>query len=212
MTLSTSVVAACCCRASFSSRAIRVSFFFSETKAPLRERRGSDRLGRSALVRSSPKHDELWSRSPVVNAGQIGILVLAGVVPLPRLGAISAVLLRLCIWSYRTFSKPCVSWFTLALSAERRIRRRAAAKTLPSTGHTTLKNVHWGRAGQQTVNWPRLLKRRRNAGCTAGRALWPLRQRLPPDAGSRSLESHPLRVRVALCNISGRVLIASGAC
>jgi Carotenoid biosynthesis protein len=75
------------------------------------------------------------------------------------------------------------SWFTLALSAERRIRRRAAAKTLPSTGHTTLKNVHWGRAGQQTVNWPRLLKRRRNAGCTAGRALWPLRQRLPPDAG-----------------------------
>src|SRR5215475_3487260 len=85
MTLSTSVVAACCCRASLSSRASRASFFFSETKTPLRERRGSDRLGRCALVRSSPKHDELWS-----NAGQIGILLLAGMVPLPRLGAISA--------------------------------------------------------------------------------------------------------------------------
>src|SRR6516162_10734457 len=86
MTLSTSVVAACCCRASLSSRAIRASFLFSETKTPLRERRDSSRLGRCALVRSSPKHDELWS-----NAGQIGILLLAGMVPLPRLGAISAV-------------------------------------------------------------------------------------------------------------------------
>src|SRR5262249_13827007 len=52
----------------------------------LREGRGSNRLGRCALVRSSPKHDELWS-----NAGQIGILLLAGMVPLPPLGAISAV-------------------------------------------------------------------------------------------------------------------------
>src|SRR5262245_34969733 len=86
MTLSTSVVAACCYRASFSSRAIRASFLFSETKMPLRERRDSNRLGRCALVRSSPKHDELWS-----NAGQIGILLLAGMVPLPRLAAISTV-------------------------------------------------------------------------------------------------------------------------
>src|SRR5262249_11077098 len=68
-----------------------------------------------------------------------------------------------------------------------------------------LKSVHWGRAGQQTVNWPRLLKRRRNAGCTAGRALWPLRQRLPADAGSKSLESRPLRVRGGACATSFQV-------
>src|SRR5207245_3693393 len=61
----------------------RSSFFFSGTKTPLRERRGSDRLIRSALVRSSPKDDETWSRSLVVNAGQIGILLFAGMVPPP---------------------------------------------------------------------------------------------------------------------------------
>src|SRR5262249_42681718 len=82
MTLSTSVVAACCCRASFSSRVMRASFFFSETEAPLRKRRGSDRPIRPALVRSSPKDDELWSS----NAGQIGILLFAGMVPLPAVG------------------------------------------------------------------------------------------------------------------------------
>jgi hypothetical protein len=37
--------------------------------------------------RSSPKHDEPWSRNPVVNAAQIRILFLAGMVPLPRLDA-----------------------------------------------------------------------------------------------------------------------------
>jgi len=68
-----------------------------------------------------------------------------------------------------------------------------------------LKNVHWGRAGQQTVNWPKLLKRRRNADCTAGRALWPLRQRLPADAGSKSLESRPLPVRGGACATSFQV-------
>src|SRR5262249_30153953 len=105
MTLSTSVVAACCCRASFSSRVMKASFFFSETKAPLRERRDSDRLGRCALVRSSRKHDELWS-----NAGQIGILLLAGMVPLPAVGR--NVCCSLGFGLYRTFSKTCVSWFT----------------------------------------------------------------------------------------------------
>src|SRR5262245_31694376 len=84
MTLSTSVVAACCCRASFSSRVMRASFFFSETEALLRKRRGSDRPIRPALVRSSSKDDELWSS----NAGQIGILLFAGMFPFPRLGAI----------------------------------------------------------------------------------------------------------------------------
>jgi hypothetical protein len=40
-----------------------------------------------SFVRSSPKHDEPWSRNPVVNAAQIRILFLAGMVPLPRLDA-----------------------------------------------------------------------------------------------------------------------------
>src|SRR5262249_14156709 len=94
----------------FSSRVMRASFFFSETKAPLRERRGSDRLIRSALVWSSPKHDELWSRSLLVNAGQIGILLFAGMVPTPAIGC--NICCSLGFGLYRTFSKACVSWFT----------------------------------------------------------------------------------------------------
>jgi hypothetical protein len=39
------------------------------------------------LVMQSPKLDEPWSRSPVVNAAKIRILFLAGMVPLPRLDA-----------------------------------------------------------------------------------------------------------------------------
>jgi hypothetical protein len=38
-------------------------------------------------VMQSPKLDEPWSRSPVVNAAKIRILFLAGMVPLPRLDA-----------------------------------------------------------------------------------------------------------------------------
>src|SRR5215471_14788299 len=45
----------------------------------------------ASFVWSSPKHGEPWSRSPVVDAAQIMILLLAGMVPLPRLAAISAV-------------------------------------------------------------------------------------------------------------------------
>jgi hypothetical protein len=40
-----------------------------------------------SFVRSSPKHGDPWSRNPVVNAAQIRILFLAGMVPLPRLNA-----------------------------------------------------------------------------------------------------------------------------
>jgi hypothetical protein len=39
--------------------------------------------------RSSAKHGEPWSRNPVINAAQIRILLLAGIVPLPRFDAIS---------------------------------------------------------------------------------------------------------------------------
>jgi len=42
-----------------------------------------------SFVRSSPKHDEPWSKSPVVSTAQIRILLLAGMVPLPWSDAIS---------------------------------------------------------------------------------------------------------------------------
>src|SRR6516225_2882054 len=96
----------------------------------------------ASFVWSSPKHDEPWSRSPVVNAAQIMILLLAGMVPLPRLAAISVVCCSLGFGSYRALSDTSVNWFTLALTAEQRIRKKplktrviVASNDLNTSGH-----------------------------------------------------------------------------
>src|SRR5262245_53017769 len=140
------------------------------------------------------------------------ILLMAGMVPLPRLAAISAVcfLLQPRIRIVPSFFR-CVCELVHSRSRQSAEFEEAPLQTHtivplswppttltgPDTGHAALKNLHWRRAGRQTGNCP--------AGCTAGCALWLVRQRLP--AGARDLNplkaipassSHPVR------NISGR--------
>src|SRR5262245_37554777 len=118
----------------------------------------------ASFVWSSPKHDEPWSRSPVVNAAQIVILFLAGMVPLPRLAVLSAVCCGLGFGSYGAFSDGCVSSFTLALAQSSEFEQEPlqthtivplswlpTTLTRPGSGHAILKNVHWGMC--ESANW-----------------------------------------------------------
>src|SRR5215469_9627410 len=125
--------------------------------------------GPEGVVGSAPTQGEPWSRSPMVNAAYIRIL-LAGMVPLP-LGCIIRRLLRPRIRIVRSFFRWLCDLVHTCARAEQRIRTSAAANThhctvivapnhLDTSGlrATILKNGHWGRANQQTGNSPRLLK------------------------------------------------------